>query len=263
MRFASRLAAVCVAMVGAFVPKPAESCSCAGRPASPDAIRSARAVVFVGTVESIDKPPSMECTVVENTAGGAMGSCWSTNKPSTVTLSVARTLFGSAAGRVVFKEDSTCGYPFTLHEAYVVYAYGRTDGTLATSICSRTRLLAIATEDIKYFEGLRAGRAQAVVHGDVHRRALDQDGHPQLYMLRKPVDALEVFAMSQGVVYSTKTDPGGSFQIVLPPGSIQIWVERDGERVSTTDTLMLENGASRLHMLPVDLPDLPEPWARP
>jgi hypothetical protein len=68
---------------------------------------------------------------------------------------------------------------------------------------------------------------------------------------------LDVFAMSKGVLFSTKSDPGGSYLIVLPPGTVQIWVEYQCERVSPTDTIILENGASLAHELSADLPDQP------
>jgi hypothetical protein len=172
-----------------------------------------------------------------------------------VTLSVTAMVCGPAMQRIALKGDgSNCDYLFELHQSYLVYAYVRDNGMMETSKCTRTRPLAAATEDLKYLEGVRDGRAQVVIHGVVLRRGLDKDGQLQLYGWPKPCE-LQVFAMTQGVLFSTATEPSGAYQIVLPPGNIQIWVEHAGERVSTTDTLVLENGTNRQHAMPVDLLD--------
>jgi hypothetical protein len=44
-----------------------------------------------------------------------------------------------------------CGYPFKVGEKYLVYAYGKADDELGSSICSRTSLLA-DTEDLKILQ---------------------------------------------------------------------------------------------------------------
>jgi hypothetical protein len=221
------VAMMCAVAAGLFA-APAESCSCAGFSSTPDALRSTRTVVFLGTVASIE--------------------------PTGVTFSVTTMFRGPALQQIALKGDvSNCDYAFELHQPYLVYAYARDNEMMEASKCSRTRPLAAATEDLKYLEGLRDGRAQVVIHGEVLRRGLDKDGQFQLYGWPKPCE-LQVFAMSQGVLFSTATDSSGAYQIVLPPGSIQIWVEQAGERVSTTDTLVLENGTSRQHAMRVDLP---------
>ena len=45
-------------------------------------------------------------------------------------------------------ECCTCGYPFELGKEYLVYAYRASNGQLHTSICTRTRLLTQAAEDL-------------------------------------------------------------------------------------------------------------------
>jgi hypothetical protein len=242
------VAMMCAVAAGLFA-APAESCSCAGFSSTPDALQSTRTVVFLGTVESIE-PPRVRCTW--STDG--MGSCVAGGGPTGVTFSVTTMFRGPALQQIALKGDgSNCDYAFELHHSYLVYAYARDNDMMEASKCSRTRPLAAATEDLKYLEGLRDGRAQVVIHGEVLRRGLDKDGQFQLYGWPKPCE-LQVFAMSQGVLFSTATDPSGAYQIVLPPGSIQIWVEQAGERLSTTDTLVLENGTSRQHAMRVDLP---------
>ena len=46
-------------------------------------------------------------------------------------------------------QSSACGYGFKAGRTYLVYAQGNADGGLATSICSRTRRLKDAREDLE------------------------------------------------------------------------------------------------------------------
>ena len=52
-------------------------------------------------------------------------------------------------------QSSACGYGFKEGRTYLVYAHGNTEGRLSTSICSRTRRLKDAGEDL---DDLGAGR---------------------------------------------------------------------------------------------------------
>jgi hypothetical protein len=126
---------------------------------------------------------------------------------------------GPAMQRIALKGDgSNCDYLFELHQSYLVYAYVHDNGMMEASKCNRTRPLAAATEDLKYLEGVRDGRAQVVIHGVVLRRGLDKDGQLQLYGWPKPCE-LQVFAMSQGVLFSTATEPSGAYQSCCRPAA--------------------------------------------
>ena len=57
-------------------------------------------------------------------------------------------------------ESSACGYGFQKGEAYLVYASKNTEGRLITSICSRTRILKAAQDDLK-----ELGEGKAVAKG--------------------------------------------------------------------------------------------------
>lgn len=46
-------------------------------------------------------------------------------------------------------QSSACGYGFKEGRTYLVYAHGNAEGKLSTSICSRTRRLKDASEDLK------------------------------------------------------------------------------------------------------------------
>ena len=46
-------------------------------------------------------------------------------------------------------QSAACGYGFKTGHTYLVYAHGNDEGRLATSICSRTRRLKDAREDLE------------------------------------------------------------------------------------------------------------------
>jgi hypothetical protein len=69
---------------------------------------------------------------------------------------------------IVTDQLSTCGYQFTRAEKYVVYARRRDDGRFTASVCSRTRPLADAAEDVKYLSALPAAGTGARVYGRIN-----------------------------------------------------------------------------------------------
>lgn len=66
---------------------------------------------------------------------------------------------GATVGVFTASHSATCGYGFRRGRTYLVYAYKDVEGRLSTGICSRTRRLKDAGEDLKE---LGAGRKVAV-----------------------------------------------------------------------------------------------------
>jgi len=54
-----------------------------------------------------------------------------------------------------------CGYPFELEGQYLVFAHGATFHELSTGLCSGTKLLENAAEDLEYLTGLLGKSANA------------------------------------------------------------------------------------------------------
>lgn len=54
-----------------------------------------------------------------------------------------------------------CGFAFQVGADYVVYAYRNSEGRLETGICSRTRLLSQAAEDVEYIRSMANAPALA------------------------------------------------------------------------------------------------------
>jgi len=71
-----------------------------------------------------------------------------------VRLAVTEAFRGVSAAQIEIVTGAghgDCGYPFKIGESYFVYAYReRNSATLATGVCSRTRLLRDAAEDLAF-----------------------------------------------------------------------------------------------------------------
>lgn len=115
-----------------------------------------------------------------------------------------------------------CGYSFRKGETYLVYAYGGRDGApLATGICTRTRPVSAASEDLEFLRGL-AGRGPGVsLTITVLRRAQDvKDGG------RSPESGMAgagLVVEGAGERMEVKTDAAGRVQLSgLKPGTYKV-----------------------------------------
>ena len=148
-RIVRRLAAVLIVAGGVVsLPRIAEACSCAVSGPPCEAAWAANAV-FAGRVVEItrndDPKPTDPLKMLE----------WSHRRLS-VRLAVAEKFRGvDAADAIVATSDSgaSCGYPFVVGREYLVYAYER-EGRLFVSLCSRTRPLTEAAEDLAYLRAI-------------------------------------------------------------------------------------------------------------
>jgi hypothetical protein len=107
----------------------AAACSCAPPPPPKDALKTATAV-FQAKVTKIEKG----------------------ERTYTVTFEVSRSWKGISSDTVVVKtatDGAACGFGFEVDKEYLVYCYGKADTGLQTNICTRTRTLEFAKEDIE------------------------------------------------------------------------------------------------------------------
>jgi hypothetical protein len=217
------------------VPSSAEACSCGGTIPSSVAFR-ASTVVFVGTVERVDPPQRWSRT----NADGSITSLES--GPEVVTFAVTRGFRGVAETRVRIKRISgTCDIAFGLEETWLVYA-SEEGGDITASLCSRTRLLADAGEDLKYLVGLALGTPQGLVYGDVFQQIIGPDGRPAQRAL---FEVLQVIAVGTAGRFAAVTDRWGPYQVVHPPGEFEIWVERKGLPVTAPVAVRISDGDER------------------
>jgi hypothetical protein len=90
-----------------------------------------------------------------------------------VTFTVNRAYRGGVEGTIQIATGSSgadCGYPFEVGDRYLVYAHD-SGGTLSTGICSRTRPLSKAAEDLEYLETAFDPSPAGRIFGRVTRRA--------------------------------------------------------------------------------------------
>ena len=111
------------------------ACSCI-QPAPPQESLEQSTSVFAGKVIDIDVPS---------------GIVVSSADPVKVTFEVSKIWKGTNYKTLVVttsRYEESCGYLFKQGEEYIVYTYGEGD-KLNTGICSRTKLLANAQEDLR------------------------------------------------------------------------------------------------------------------
>lgn len=78
------------------------------------------------------------------------------------------------------------------------------------------------------------------------------DGQPALQALFEP---LQVYAIGPGGRFQVTTDRWGPYQLVLPPGEFQVWVERGGRPVAGQQTISVEHSAEKRLMLVFEYKD--------
>jgi hypothetical protein len=118
-----------------------------------------------------------------------------------------------------------CGYTFKIGGQYLVYAYRPKDGSgLSVSLCSRTRPLANAAEDLAFFQTLNVSAGTGgTISGKVDHweRDLATSSGKQYPSVR---DVL-IVARGGANTFETATDEQGRYVINrLPPGSYEIAV---------------------------------------
>lgn len=154
---------------------PVWACSCALNPNPPCQAAWDVSAVFTGTVIDITEPQpprpvsppfSGERVTARRSAADPPRS--DVFRKREIRLSLGEVLTGISAGETQVSVltgmgGGDCGYRFERGAAYVVYAYRNAQGQLEAGICSRTRPIADAAEDLAYIHAA----AQAPSTGDI------------------------------------------------------------------------------------------------
>lgn len=119
------------------------------------------------------------------------------------------------------REESLCGYSFEEGERYVVYAHRSADGTFGASICSRTRPLSEAGDDLRFLRTL-AGQppARARISGTVKHweRDLARDEPTD----GGPVPNALITLRGVSKTFHATTDRRGRYDVLVPPDRYEI-----------------------------------------
>jgi hypothetical protein len=111
-----------------------------------------------------------------------------------------------------------CGYPFKVGETYLVYAYkAGNSGTLRTGICSRTRSLEKASDDLEFLRSLPNQPPGATIFGKVTLHEESSKGWQST-----PMAGIQV-SINGPTTSKAITDATGSYNFhSLPPGSYDV-----------------------------------------
>ena len=237
--------ALLLAIAGAVaaIPAPAAACGCGGT-ASLSAAYEAADLVFVGTVVRSQRTKSWR---QENADGSISGGIEPI--PGTAVFTVDRVFRGQSIDRLTIVGDgAACNVPFEPGQRWLVYAHVA-GGRASTSICSRTRLREAAGQDIGYLDGRSRGRAQGVVFGEILRRV---PGAGEL-SAGPPFQSLTIIAAGHAGRTEVAVSRWGAYDLVLPPGDFDVWVERDGRVVANrTPVSVTDRSEHRLVLLVED-----------
>jgi hypothetical protein len=197
-----------VALVLALAER-ADACEC-GTPGPCQALSYADAV-FTGVVTDVSP-------VLTPDGNGVTG---------VVTTLVADRSFVGPTGTVVLEARlSSCEFQFRVGERYLVYARRVSDGSLTTSLCSRTKLLADADEDLAFLTSLPPAGTGGHLSGFVERVQIDLLGIHRDEKLTAAASGVSLTITGpQGPRREVVTDGNGRFQAHgLPAGNYRIAV---------------------------------------
>lgn len=170
----------------------ANACSCFGTPAPCQAYSEASAV-FAGTV-------SYSSTVTLNE-----GNYSRSQRVVRFTIDEAfRGVSGTEAEVLTGLGDADCGYGFRLGGQYLVYAHRQKDDKLYTGICSRTRPMSDAVEDLAYMRGLGTSKSGATIFGEVRLNAGTRS---------KPLAGAKIIVEGPSKRVETTTDRNGKYKV--------------------------------------------------
>ena len=122
-----------------------------------------------------------------------------------------------------------CGYAFRRGFDYIVYASKKPDGGWTTGICTPTRLVEDAAEDLKYFHQL----AQAAPTAEVRVTAWDVYGARTDGAIRPALAGARITIDGQGVHQSSTADAAGRHVFSgLPPGEYAVGGSLEGYAIT-------------------------------
>ena len=135
-----------------------------------------------------------------------------------------RGMNGTTAALRTAGSGPSCGYGFKQGGRYLVYASRAQDGAgLVTSICSRTRPLTEAADDLRFLQTLSApGGTRARVYGTITH--WERDLATSQPIEHGPVPDVLVSVRGPGNAFEGVTDAQGRYEVMVPPGTYEVSV---------------------------------------
>ena len=189
----------------------ASACTCLqSGPACQDYWRAG--AVFLGRVDSISRQAAKQSSRLPGTRR--------------VTLTVIEAFSGVSPGTIEVRTGmggGDCGYGFRQGAEYVVYAQRNEEGQLTVSMCSRTRQVEQASDDLSYARAIASGAqmpSRVVFEAAIAQRSLSRRaaaGEP------RPLPDVGVTLERDGAVTKAATDAAGRFTLEgLPAGRYNV-----------------------------------------
>ena len=149
--------------------------------------------------------------------------------------------------------DADCGYPFKIGKQYLVYAsrWGK-EQKLYAGICSRTRLLTEAEEDLAYLRNLPRENTGGKILVNVTKLTSPLDDDGQLEFAQMP--GLRVTAERDNKRLEGTTNEKGTYEFTgLSPGkyNVRVYYSADPEDFETGEV----DGCVGCRIRPLSLPD--------
>jgi hypothetical protein len=221
------------------IPLPASACSCLSS-GSPCQDYESSEVVAVGLVTAITE--DTVDIMIEGVRHGAAVRRW-------VRLLVQQPLKGTSTSELTVVTGGgggDCGYPFEIGNRYLVYSSGSpgihlnpnqspqpppppagvTAGpVIGVNICSRTRMLADAGDDLALLQSLIRGQRETRIFGQVNRLVRPLGTYEYKLEPVGPMPDVVVEARGRDQTLRTRTDRKGVYRFLNPPpGRYQVTV---------------------------------------
>ncbi len=215
------------------------ACDCAGAPKPCEAFWETEAI-FSGTVRS-----QSGISVVRGE-----GSNKYTIQEVLVRFQLGEVFRGELAGPemevVTGMGGGDCGYHFERDKKYLVYAsrHGR-ENHLYTGICTRTRLLSEASEDLTYFHNLPPAGSGSTIVVSVKRYMLPVGDDSRFEIT--PIPGVKVTADGADKHFEGQTNNDGQYEFVgLQPGTYKVKADLppNPRSYSTTEVAVIDRGCA-------------------
>jgi hypothetical protein len=185
------------------------ACSCGDSGAGICQIYWTAPAIFSGRVVQIDSIPR-----------GADDTGFMSRRVRFAVIDAYRGVTGETAEVLTGSGGGDCGYDFKLNESYLVYAWGN-ESKLFTGICTPTKLLTQADEDLSYIRGLADAKPGGSIYGRVTQYLVrkSQDEHGP----NPPMSNVSISIEGAKTTTETRTDTDGEFRVDgLPAGKYTV-----------------------------------------